>query len=256
MATTQPAAQAPDHGAGLIAAPLVVLGGGEHARVVIEAARTRPDLWAVQGFVAPEPAGGLQDVPWLGDDAAFAERLDDLAPGDRPWLVLGFGGGETAARLEARSATPDRFGPAADWGSVIHATAWLSPSATIEPGAVVLAHAVVNTGAHIGRHAIVNSGAVVEHDVVVGRGSHVAPGAVIGGATNIGEHTFIGLGARIRDHIEVGAGAVVGMGAVVVGSIAPGAVVVGTPARGIETGHDDPHHHGLRHEPNRDEPRS
>lgn len=239
MATTQTAAQAPDHGAGLIAAPLIVLGGGEHARVVIEAARTQGDRWAVQGYLAPEAGAGTAtaiDLPWLGDDATLATRLDDLPPDDRPWLVIGFGGGETLGGLAARTAATERFGPAARWATVIHAAAWISPTATIEPGVVILAHALVNTGAHVGRHAIVNSAAVVEHDVVVGHGSHVAPGAVIGGATRIGDHAFIGLGARVRDHIEIGAGAVVGMGAVVVESIEPGAIVVGIPARPHEPG--------------------
>jgi acetyltransferase EpsM len=239
MATTQTAAQATDHGAALIAAPLIVLGGGEHARVVIEAARTQGDRWVVQGYVAPEAAADTAtatDVPWLGDDAALATRLDDFERDDLPWLVLGFGGGETRGGLTARIAATDRFGPAARWAIVIHAAAWISPTATLEPGAVILAHAVVNTGAHVGRHAIVNSAAVVEHDVVVGHGSHLAPGAVIGGGTRIGDHAFIGLGARVRDHIEIGSGAVVGMGAVVVESIEPGATVVGIPARPHEPG--------------------
>ena len=54
------------------------------------------------------------------------------------------------------------------------------------------------------------------------------------GGTRVGAWTFIGLGAKVRDHIEVGAGAVVGMGAVVVGSIGNGEVVVGVPARRLE----------------------
>jgi acetyltransferase EpsM len=238
MATAQTAAQAPDQGAGLSAAPLIVLGGGEHARVVIEAARSQGDRWTVQGYVAPDAAGGPpgRDVPWLGDDATLAARLDDIAPDDRPWMVLGFGGGETPGGLAARAAATERFDDAAQWATVVHATAWVSPTARLDHGAVVLAQAVVNTGAHVGRHAIVNSAAVVEHDVVVGAGSHIAPGAVIGGGTHIGEHAFIGLGARVRDHIEIGAGAVVGMGAVVVESIKPGATVVGIPARPHETG--------------------
>lgn len=236
MATTQAAAEATDQGAGLIAAPLIVLGGGEHARVVIDAARTQGERWAVQGYVAPNASDGPAEVPWLGDDATFAAGLDDLAPGDRPWLVLGFGGGETAGALAARAATTERFGAHTRWATIVHATAWISPAATLQEGAVALAGAVVNTGASVGRHAIVNSAAVVEHDVRVGDGSHVAPGAVIGGGTHIGEHTFIGLGARVRDHLEIGAGAVVGMGAVVTGSIAPGATVVGLPARPHEPG--------------------
>jgi acetyltransferase EpsM len=236
MATAQTAAQATDPGAGLIAAPLIVLGGGEHARVVIEAARTQPERWVVQGYAAPTSAAGtdISDVPWLGDDTAVAARLADLAPDERAWLVLGFGRGESHDALTARVAAAERFGGTARWAVVVHATAWVSPSATLEPGAVILAKAVVNAGARVGRHAIVNSGAVVEHDVQIGDGSHVAPGAVIGGGTRVGAWTFIGLGAKVRDHIEVGAGAVVGMGAVVVGSISPGEVVVGVPARRIE----------------------
>lgn len=237
MATTQTAAQAPDHGAGLIAAPLIVLGGGEHARVVIEAARTQGDRWAVQGYVAPDAgAATIPAVPWLGDDATLAARLEDLAPDDRPWLVLGFGGGETAGALAARTATTERF-TGMRWATIVHATAWISPTATLDHGVVVLAGAVVNTGAHVLRHAIVNSAAVVEHDVLIGAGSHVAPGAVIGGGARVHEHAFIGLGARVRDHIEVGAGAVVGMGAVVVETIPPGATVVGIPARAHDPRH-------------------
>jgi len=231
MVTTQTSAKATDHGAGLIAAPLIVLGGGEHARVVIEAAQTQPGRWAVQGYVAPAASDGGADVPWLGDDAALAARLEELPATDRPWLVLGFGGGETSDGLAARAATTERFGPGTRWATVVHATAWVSPTARLQEGAVVLAGAVVNTGADVGRHAIVNSGAVVEHDVRVGDGSHVAPGAVIGGGTRIGENAFIGLGARVRDHVDIGAGAVIGMGAVVVESIAPGVTVVGVPAR-------------------------
>jgi sugar O-acyltransferase (sialic acid O-acetyltransferase NeuD family) len=236
MATTPTASKATDPGAGLIAAPLIVLGGGEHARVVIEAARTQPDRWVVQGYVAPNASDGGADVPWLGDDAALAARLEGLPVTDRPWLVLGFGGGETADGLAARAATTERFGPDTRWAIVVHATAWISPTATLGDGTVVLARAVVNTGADIGRHAIVNTAAVVEHDVLLGAGSHVAPGAVIGGGTRVGEHAFIGLGSSVRDHIEIGAGAVVGMGAVVVGSITPGTIVVGVPARRHEPG--------------------
>jgi acetyltransferase EpsM len=234
MATTQTAAEAPDHGAPLIAAPLILLGGGEHARVVIEAARTQGERWAVQGYVAPDQGdAAIPDVPWLGDDAALSARLADLAPADRPWVVLGFGAGEIAGALAARVATTERFN-GARWATIVHARAWVSPSATVEAGTVVLAGAVVNAGAHVLRHAIVNSAAVVEHDVVLGAGGHVAPGAVIGGGTRIGDNAFIGLGARVRDHIEIGAGAVIGMGAVVVASIAPGATVVGIPARPLE----------------------
>jgi acetyltransferase EpsM len=231
MATAEPTAQAADPGSGLIGTPLILIGGGDHARVVIDAARSRAGQWSVQGYVAPQPSDIDPSVPYLGDDPTLAGRLVDLAPDRTPWLVIGFGGGAGATGLARRREIVERFGPAARWATVIHATAVVAPTAVVEPGAVVLAGAVVNVGAVVERHAIVNSGAIVEHDVVVGAGSHLAPGAVIGGGTRIGAGTFIGLGARIRDHVEIGAGALIGMGAVVVGDVASGDRVVGNPAR-------------------------
>lgn len=211
-----------------------MLGGGGHARVVADAARSLPDSWVVEGYAAPEGDDGILDVPWLGDDTVLAARLAESPADDTPWLVLGFGGGESGAGLVSRVAVADRFGDTARWAALIHASAWVAPSAWIGPGAVVLAHAVVNAGARIGRHAIVNTAAVVEHDVEVGDGSHIAPAAVIGGGARIGPAVFIGLGARIRDHIVIGAGVTVGMGAVVVDPVPPDQVVVGVPARRLE----------------------
>ena len=231
MATSQPAAQATDRGPGLIAAPLIVIGGGDHARVVIEAARSQTDGWSIQGYVAPEASPIDSAVPHLGDDADLVRRLADLAPDEQPWLILGFGGGSNAEGLADRLRTVDRYGPTARWATVVHAAAWVSPSATVAPGVAIMALAVVNTGASIGAHAIVNSGAIVEHDVELGVGCHLGPGAAVGGGTRIGAGTFVGLRASIRDHIEIGAGALVGMGAVVVDSVAGGSRVLGIPAR-------------------------
>ena len=227
MASTRSAAQAADPGAGLSAAPLVVIGGGEHARVLIDAARSTPGRWSVQGYVAPGPTLDDPSVAHLGDDEALSTLLAAADPEQQPWLILGFGGSPTADGLATRMQAAARFGSAARWATVVHASAWVSPSAVLAPGAAILAGAVVNTGATVERHAIVNTAAVVEHDVVVGAGSHLAPGALVGGGTRIGEAVFIGLGARVRDHVEIGSGAIIGMGAVVLRSVAAGERVVG-----------------------------
>jgi acetyltransferase EpsM len=236
MATVPAPAQAPDPGEAVSRRTLVILGAGEHARVVIDAARASGDGWEVVGHTVGSTAavaGGsasspdvLPGVPLLGTDADLLTRLLAQAPGDRPWLVLGFGGGPTERRRAVEA-----FADAARWAPIVHPTAWVSPSARIGEGAVVLAGAVVNAGALVGPHVIVNSAAVVEHDVRVGAFTHLAPGAVIGGGTTIGEGAMVGLGATVRDHIVVGPEAVVAMGAVVVADVPAAAVVLGVPAR-------------------------
>jgi maltose O-acetyltransferase len=50
---------------------------------------------------------------------------------------------------------------------------------------------------------------------------------------NIGEDVWIGGGAIVLPGVTVGAGAIVGAGAVVTRDVAPGARVVGNPARQI-----------------------
>jgi acetyltransferase EpsM len=214
-----------------MARPLVVLGGGEHARVVIEAASTIPGAWHVAGLTDPRPAErtvALTGVTHLGDDDSFALRYGALEPAQRPLLVLGMGLPDGAA---VRRKLASRFGSDLAWAVVVHRDASVSPSASLGPGTVVFAGAVVQAGAVIGRHVIVNSAAVVEHDVQVGDRAHVAPGAVVGGGAVIGEDAFVGLGALVRDHVIVGAGATVGMGAVVVADVPPNATVMGNPAR-------------------------
>lgn len=243
MATAGSASQGADRGADLTPRPLVVVGGGEHAAVVIDAARSRPEAWRVIGFTDPDPtavAAGRLGVERLGDDSALVtdERLtgaaadhpaaddpDVGAHGARRWLVLGIG-----ASVDARRRATERAAEHAAWATIVHATAWVSPTASLGPGTVVLAGAVINAGASVGAHVIVNTRAVVEHDVVVGDFVHLAPGAVVGGGARVGEAAFVGLGALVRDHVAVGARAVVGMGAVVLEAVADDTTVIGHPA--------------------------
>ena len=207
---------------------LVIIGGGEHARVIAETLRGLPDAWRLVGYTDPDPtasAGALAGVTWLGDDATYAARRDGDPAHARPALILGFRG--AAADRDRVAATFD----GAEWAVVIHPRAWVATSATLDPGVVVLAGAIVNAGATVGAHGLINSAAIVEHDVIVGPGTHVAPGAVIGGGTRIGADATIGLGAVIRDHVSIGDRAVVGMGAVVVDDVPADTTVVGVPAR-------------------------
>jgi acetyltransferase EpsM len=203
---------------------LVLVGGGEHARVVAEAARAAAAPFELLGFVDPEPCDetsarlGLQR---LGDDRALAACGDALA-------VLGVG---AMGAADVREGVVERVGShVRGWATVVHGHAWVSPTADVGPGAVVMAGAVIQTGARVGEHCVINSGAVVEHDVVVEDFAQVAPGATIGGGAHVGRGAFVGLGAAVRDHVRIGARAVVAMGAVVVGDVAAGTRVMGVPA--------------------------
>lgn len=207
---------------------LVVIGGGEHARVLIDAAVSRPDLWQVRGFVdvAPcEETTRRAGLPHLGDDIAGLK----LAAQEDVRFVLGIAG---LGSRDLRAALAKRYEEAgARWATIVHTSAWISPSASLEGGVFVSARATVNSGARVEKHSVINTGAVIEHDVVVGEFAQVSPGATIGGGCQVGVNAYVGLGASVRDHVSIGESATVGMGAVVVSSVPARVVVVGNPAR-------------------------
>ena len=209
--------------------PLILIGGGEHARVVAEAVRSGPLGPSLLGFVDPDASERTSklELPRLGDDSALAHHPGAVA-------VLGIGASGPSSH---RAEVVGRLSPlVSSWAVVIHQTAWVSPSASLGEGTVVMAGAVVNSGARIGNHCVVNTGVVIEHDVVLGDYVFVGPGATIGGGATIGAGAFVGLGCCVRDHRAVGVRALVGMGAVVVNDVPAGATVMGVPARATVQG--------------------
>jgi acetyltransferase EpsM len=200
--------------------PLILIGGGGHARVVLDAARSQSQ-WQLVGYVDSAPNEAMSGLPYLGDDQVGLSRAADA------WFVLGLGSIRVS---DARAQLAARYG-GVNWATIVDASAHLAPDVKLGAGTVVLPGALITSAARIGDHCVINTGAIVEHDCTVGDYAQVGPGAILGGGVTLGAHSFVGLGARVRNHLTIGEGAMVGMGAVVVGAVAAGATVVGVPAR-------------------------
>lgn len=133
------------------------------------------------------------------------------------------------AKCEASSAKPV---------SIFSGRSVIYESATIGEGAVVCANAVISANTAVGRHFHLNFGSYVAHDCIVGDFVTFAPAVQCCGNVIIGDHVFVGVGALIHPGtpdrpLRIGSGAVIGMGAVVIDDVDPGATVVGNPARPI-----------------------
>lgn len=107
---------------------------------------------------------------------------------------------------------------------------------TLGAGAILCPFVTLTSNIKIGRHFHANLYSYVEHDCIIGDFVTFAPAVKCNGNIHIEDHAYIGAGAVIKQGdstspLVIGRGAVVGMGAVVTKSVAPGSIVVGNPAR-------------------------
>jgi sugar O-acyltransferase (sialic acid O-acetyltransferase NeuD family) len=140
-----------------------------------------------------------------------------------------------ASRIRQRLAE-DLLGAGAVPLEVRSGTATLLDANEIGPGAILCGYTTVTSNVRIGAFFHANLYSYIEHDSVIGDYVTFAPGVHCNGNVHIGDHAYIGSGAILRNGVPdkplvIGAGAVVGMGAVVTADVAPGATVVGNPAR-------------------------
>ncbi|MFC2035007.1 acetyltransferase [Chloroflexota bacterium] len=207
--------------------PIIGLGAGGHAKVVIEILRlsnnyelvglldSRQELWNTE----------LLGIPVIGDDSLLAE----LNKRGINYAFIGLGTiGDTRPRRRLyEKARRQGFQIA----NVIHPQAVIAPSVIIGYGSTIMAGVVINAAAQLGDNVIINTSAVVEHDCVISNHVHIATGARLASGVHVGEGTHIGLGSSILQCIHIGCNAIIGTGAVVVDDVPDNVTVTGIPAR-------------------------
>ncbi|MEJ6981622.1 acetyltransferase [Pedobacter sp. P351] len=117
--------------------------------------------------------------------------------------------------------------------SLIHPSAIVSDTVTMQGANVVMPGVVINSCARLGKGIICNSSSIIEHECQIGDYVHIAPGAVLTGNVSIGNNSFIGANAVIKPGIKISDNVIIGAGAVVTKNIDSGEIVAGNPANPI-----------------------
>lgn len=116
-----------------------------------------------------------------------------------------------------------------------HPAAVVSQTARLGDGTQILALANVAAEVHLGEVCIVNHHASIDHECKIGNGVHIGPGATLCGCVTVGDNAFIGAGATVLPRLSIGAGSIIGAGAVVTRNVPPDTIVVGNPAKPINS---------------------
>ena len=194
-----------------------IIGGGGHSKVII--AGCQSSQIAVNGL--------FDDNQDIWGTFLWDIKISPL-PGDEWWInQCGF---LAIGKNKVRQDLSKKISPK-KWGTIVHPTAIVHPSAFIDDGCYVGAYAVIQPDVHIGKHVIVNTGAIIEHDVKIESFCHIAPRTVLAGGSSVGEGTLIGVGSSVIPERVIGNWSVIGAGAVVVKNIPSHSVAVGVPCK-------------------------
>ncbi len=208
--------------------PFIIVGGGGHAKVLIEALRSGDA--EIKGVIEVDPSmagSAVLGVGVIGGD----EALSGFAPDD---ILLVNGVGSTG-RPAARREVFERFRARGyTFATVVHPDAVLGCDVELGEGVQVMAGVIVQPATRIGANTIINTRASVDHDCRIGAHCHVAPGATLSGSVVLRDSVHVGAGAIVIQGLSIGRDSVVGAGAVVVSNVPEKVTVVGPPARTIE----------------------
>ena len=197
---------------------VIIIGGGGHAKVVIDCIKREKKF---------EIVSVLDDNPAIHQILNYAVLpRNELEVHNNAKVILAIGNNTTRKKIAEEVNL--------NFATTIHPSAVISQYAKIGKGTQIFAGAVVNAGAVIGEHCIINTGAIVEHDCILENFVHVSPNAALSGGVKIGSCSHIGIGANVIQNVTIGSNVTIGAGAVVISNIPDNCTAVGIPAKPIK----------------------
>lgn len=204
---------------------VIVLGGGDHAKVVINLL-LKLNYTNIIGYTDFKETN-IKSIPWIGRD-------EEITKYDKKTILLVLGLG----KIDTNNKRYEIFIRFKKMGykfmTVISPYAMVNSNVRIKEGTVIMDGTVINVGTNIGYASIINTGAIIEHDCMLGDNVHIAPGAVVCGNVEIGNNTMVGANATIIQGVKICKDVLVGAGSVVTKSILFSGIYKGIPAGKIK----------------------
>jgi sugar O-acyltransferase (sialic acid O-acetyltransferase NeuD family) len=176
---------------------LVLIGGGGHCKSVIDVIE-QEGRFQIAGIVdKPELLGSsVLGYPIIGSDSDLSSLANEYK---YAFIAIG--------QIKSPSIRIDLFNQAIDAGFVlpiiVSPRAYVSRSAKLDEGTIIMHDALVNASASIGKNCIINSKALIEHDSNIESFCHISTNAVINGSVIVRQGSFVGSGAVTKQCSEI-----------------------------------------------------
>ena len=192
--------------------PVIVVGAGGHARVLIEMlGRSGVEII---GLVDPAHRIGksISGVPVIGDDSV----IDNYSSSD---VRLVNGIGALPGQIKRISIAENFRSKGYQFSTVIDPNACIASDVEISDGVQVMPGVIIQPGVRIGQDTILNTGVNVDHDCQIGSNVHIAPGSTLSGNVIVRDGGHIGTGTTVIQAIEIGANSIIGAGCVILSDV-------------------------------------
>ena len=203
--------------------PVIVIGGGGHAKVIIDTLIAQSAIMV--GFTDPNPKTDcILGVNWIGDDKAvykYSSRHIQLING-----IGSIGRNGRRGEIFKEFRAQGYF-----FAKVVHPSAIIASDVELSEGVQIMAGAIIQAGCRIGEDVILNTGVSIDHDCFIGSHVHLAPRATVSGGVQVGDGVHIGPGATIVQGVKLGRGSIIGAGALVLKDVPENVTVIGVPAK-------------------------
>lgn len=174
---------------------IILIGAGGHAQSCIDVIE-QTNQYKIAGLIGTPVEIGRQVLGYdvLGDETHLHKYLNYEA-------LLAIGG---VRNLIKRIDLYKRLvGLGFNLPSIISPKAYVSKSASIGSGTIIMNGVIINAGAKIGSNCIINTGAIIDHNVEVHDHCHISTGAILNGGVSVGHGAFIGSGAVLREGVVI-----------------------------------------------------
>lgn len=201
---------------------VVIIGGGMHANVLVDVISYIPEVELI-GYINVKETS--INAKFLGND----NKIKYLKKQGAEYFIVGIGNNKTRKRLFEK-AIREGIKPY----TIISPHTYISETADIGKGCVIMPGVTIQTGVKIGENCIINTNSSIDHDCLIGSHTHIAPGVTLSGSVEIGLETLLGTGAIAINDINIGENCIIGAGTVVIRDLPKNSKVAGVPAQNIK----------------------
>ena len=198
--------------------PLLILGAGGHAKVLIEIFRLNQQK--TLGIITPNLNRGsiFEGLNVIGDDDAVYKYNPE-----ETLLINAIGAMPNNQNRWHLSNLMRKKNFKFD--NVIHPSSIIAADVSFAEGVQLMAGTIIQPGCKIGQDSIINTGSHIDHDTSIGDQCHIAPGVTLCGDIQIGSNVHVGTGAKVLQGIKIGDNAVIAAGTTVFKDIPSGVLV-------------------------------